>query len=365
METNIKHFYAGGNTARGFISMFDSSLQGLDTVFILKGGPGSGKSTIIRSIGNNLAERGYEIWFVHCPSDNGSLDGVMIPRLKAGIVKGTAPYVLEPKLPGVVEKHVDLGEAWDGPSLSHQKNEIERLHREIASAYEQAYAQMEEALRIHDDWEAIYKAHIDFASADQLTEELIERIFGDVDLGKQAVLRHRFLGAATPQGAVDFIPNLTHDVAKRFFIKGRPGSGKSTMLRKIAAAAEKRGVDLEIYHCGFDPNSLDMVILRELGVAIFDSTAPHEHFPERETDEIVDMYKRCIQPGTDEAYAQEIALLRERYSNKMKEATQSLAHAKKWHDLLENIYVSAMDFRVVDRLRDQIAEELDAIAANA
>ena len=33
--------------------------------------------------------------------------------------------------------------------------------------------------------------------------------------------------------------------------------------------------DVEIYHCGFDPHSLDMVIVREVGIAIFDSTSPH------------------------------------------------------------------------------------------
>mgnify|MGYP000044192760 CR=1 FL=1 len=362
MEASIKHYYAGGNTARGFVSLFESSLQGLDSIFILKGGPGSGKSTLIRSIGNSMAERGYEIWFIHCASDNASLDGVIIPQLQAGIVDGTAPHVLEPKLPGAVEQYVNLGEAWDGHSLSHQKGEIERLQAEIAAAYEQAYAHMEEALYIHDDWEAVYKARMNFASADQVTFELIARIFGDVRYTKQAIQRHRFLGAATPQGPVDFIPNLTQDVANRLFIKGRPGSGKSTMLKKIAAVAEQRGVDTEIYHCGFDPNSLDMVILRELGVAIFDSTAPHEHEPARENDEVIDMYARCMQPGTDEEYAEQLKLLHERYSGKMKEATAALARAKQWHDRLEHIYVSAMDFRIVNQIRDRIVERLDAIA---
>ena len=98
-------------------------------------------------------------------------------------------------------------------------------------------------------------------------------------MNKPSKVQHRFLGAATPVGAVDFVPNLTEDVPKRYFIKGRPGSGKSTMLKKIVAEGEKRGFDIEVYHCGFDPNSLDMIIIRELGIAIFDSTAPHEILP--------------------------------------------------------------------------------------
>ena len=44
-----------------------------------------------------------------------------------------------------------------------------------------------------------------------------------------------------------------------------------------------------------------MVIVRELGFAIFDSTAPHEYFPSREGDEIIDMYALIVTPGTDES----------------------------------------------------------------
>lgn len=48
--------------------------------------------------------------------------------------------------------------------------------------------------------------------------------------------------------------------------------------------------------------SLDMVLLRELDIVIFDSTAPHEYFPDRDNDEVVDMYEITVTPGTDEKY---------------------------------------------------------------
>jgi hypothetical protein len=133
------------------------------------------------------------------------------------------------------------------------------------------------------------------------------------------------------------------------------------MLKKIAATAAERGFDAEVYHCGFDPNSLDMVIVRELGFAIFDSTAPHEYFPERDSDEVLDMYARCIKPGTDEAYETELNDIRGRYAAKMKESIGHLATAKSYHDELESIYGEAMDFAVVDRKRDVIRREIAAL----
>ena len=364
MAGKIKNYFAGGNTARGFHNLYDSNLQGLERLFILKGGPGTGKSSLMKKIGHEWVEKGYDIELLHCSSDNNSIDGVLIPALKVGIVDGTAPHVIEPKAPGAVEEYINLGEAWDRTALAHKKREIQRLTEQISESFQTAYATFNEALRIHDDWEKIYIGSMDFEKANQLTNKLIETFFGKIKLNKKADVRHRFLGAATPKGAVDFVPNLTEEITKRYFIKGRPGSGKSTMLKKMAAAAEARGFDVEVYHCGFDPNSLDMVIMRELGIAIFDSTAPHEYFPSRDGDEIIDMYEILIEPGTDEIFADKITEIAAAYRSKMNEATSYLARAKALHDDLENIYVAAMDFTVVEAIQAKIAEQIRELAGN-
>jgi Cdc6-like AAA superfamily ATPase len=358
----IKNYFAGGNTARGFHNLYDSNLQGLDRLFILKGGPGTGKSSLMKKIGNEWVEKGFDVEFLHCSSDNNSIDGVVIRALGVGIVDGTAPHVIEPKAPGAIEEYINLGEAWDRIALAREKKAIQRLTSEISASFQQAYATFNEALEIHDDWEKIYINSMDFKKADQLTNKLINTFFGKIKLNKTSDVRHRFLGAATPKGAVDFVPNLTEEIPKRYFIKGRPGSGKSTLLKKLATAAEERGVDVEIYHCGFDPNSLDMVIMRELGIAIFDSTAPHEYFPSRDGDEIIDMYEILIAPGTDDIYADILAKIQVKYKNKMNEATSYLAKAKALHDELEDIYVAAMDFSVVESIQAKIAGQIAEMA---
>lgn len=362
MAGKVKNYYAGGNTAKGFHNLYDSNLQGLNRIFILKGGPGTGKSSLMKKIGSEWVEKGYDIEYLHCSSDNNSIDGVVIPALKVGIVDGTAPHVIEPKAPGAVEEYINLGEAWDARALAAHKQDIFRLTNQISQAYKKAYGTFKEALDIHDDWEKIYIDNMDFGKAEQLTTKLIGSFFGKIKLNKKSDTRHRFLGAATPKGAVDFVPNLTDELPNRYFIKGRPGSGKSTMLKKIAAAAEARGVDVEVYHCGFDPNSLDMLIFRELGIAIFDSTAPHEYFPSRAGDEVIDTYELLISQGTDEIYADQIKPIAANYKAKMKEAISYLAEAKKLHDELEAIYVPAMDFSIVENIQSFIAEEIRELA---
>lgn len=312
----------------------------------------------MKTIGSEWAERGYDIELIHCSSDKDSIDAVIIPALGIGIVDGTAPHVIEPKAPGAVEEYVNLGEAWDSAALISQREIIGEINQRVADCYKAAYRGFAEALKIHDKWEKIYFAHMDFHKANQLTAGILEQLFGEMSIPKSAIVKHRFLGAATPAGAVDFVPNLTEGLPRRFFIKGRAGTGKSTMLKKIAAEAEKRGLDTEIYHCGFDPHSLDMVIVRELGFAIFDSTSPHEYFPEREGDVIIDTYETVVAEGTDERYAGPLAEVSTQYKIKMKEAIAALAEAKVHRDQLEKIYVTAMDFRVVDELADRVRSEL-------
>jgi hypothetical protein len=104
-----------------------------------------------------------------------------------------------------------------------------------------------------------------------------------------------------------------------------------------------------------------MIIVRELGFAIFDSTAPHEYEPDRATDEIIDMYSRCIQPGTDEAHADAIASIKGRYSHAMKQSIQHLAQSKILRDELKKIYESAMDAKQVEKIRVQIKQEISGI----
>ncbi|WP_338450319.1 PRK06851 family protein [Niallia oryzisoli] len=358
MAGKIIRYFAGGNTARGFYSLFDSNLEGLERVYILKGGPGTGKSTLMKEIGEYLSEKDYSIEYLHCSSDPDSIDGVIIPSLRVGIVDGTAPHVIEPKLPGAVEEYVNLGEAWDAKELAKKKQAIQELSKQVSQAFQDAYQTFAEALRVHDDWEKIYIENMDFAKANELTNKIISTFYGNMTLNKQSEVRHRFLGAATPKGAVDFVPNLTADINKRYFIKGRPGSGKSTMLKKLASEGEERGFDLEIYHCGFDPNSLDMVIIRELGIAIFDSTAPHEYFPSRDSDEIIDMYESIIAPGTDEIFADQIKEVESKYKTNMKKAIGYLADAKTLRDELEAIYIATMDFDVVGEQKEKILSEI-------
>ena len=64
---------------------------------------------------------------------------------------------------------------------------------------------------------------------------------------------------------------------RRYIIKGGPGCGKSTLMRRIAHEAEQRGLEVEYYDCSSDPDSLDGIVLPSLGIAMFDGTRRQMH----------------------------------------------------------------------------------------
>lgn len=358
MKERIIRYFAEGNTAKGFYSFYDSCFQDIEKLFIILGTPGNGKSAMMEQIGMSWLNNGYNVEYIYSARENDTLDGVKNVDKKIGIVDGTLPRSIKYRAIGAVEHFVDLTTALDNNKIYVQREPIMKLHEEMNQRYQQAYHAFAEGLKVHDELEKIYISNMDFEAAEKLTNQLIQMIFTNKKAQKKSGMVHRFLGAATPKGAVDFIPNLTEDLGKRYFIKGRAGSGKSTMLRKIGAEGEKRGFHVEYYHCGFDPKSIDMVIIRELDTAIFDSTAPHEHFPTRKGDEIVELYGTVIKKGTDEKFAKEIVELTNLYKSKMKEGTHFLKKAKTKRDELKNIYKDAIHFNEVDEIKKRLMQQL-------
>lgn len=358
MTNKERHIYAAGNTARGYFTFFDSVLTGMERVYLLTGAVEGITSPLIERIGKELEKKTGLVEWVHSPFVNGEYDGVLFPEWKVAIMDYSYPRIWRPQAPALTEIHVNLQTSFHADRLAPMRERIASWYAEIFRKNQEAYERFAEALRIHDEWETFYIQNLDRESANRITEELITRLFDGEQLAKHSRVRRMFLGASTPQGPVDHVVNLTDSLPKRFFIKGRPGSGKSTMLKKLVGEAEKRGYDAEVYHCGLDPHSLDMVILPEKGVAIFDSTAPHEYYPSKETDEVVDLYTRAIAPGTDEAYAAEIRESKRRYKQQVQAATAHLAEAKELRMRVNQAYREASDHSRLEAVAQAIISSL-------
>lgn len=92
-------------------------------------------------------------------------------------------------------------------------------------------------------------------------------------LGK---IRKMFPGANSVDGFYSFFDYIIpSDVNKVFCLKGGPGVGKSSFMKKIARYFVNIGYEIELHHCTSDPTSIDGVLIKGLGVVLLDATAPH------------------------------------------------------------------------------------------
>lgn len=94
---NIRYFL-GGNTPTGFYSLYHqlSEPERLRALYIIKGGPGCGKSTLMRRVERHAQAAGLETQQVLCSGDPDSLDALILPQLGAALVDGTAPQGVVP-----------------------------------------------------------------------------------------------------------------------------------------------------------------------------------------------------------------------------------------------------------------------------
>ena len=119
-------FFMGANTPGGFVGYLDDLYDPADgwRAYLIKSGPGTGKSSLMRRVLEQMANRGLEAEAIFCSSDPDSLDGVRIPALKACIVDATAPHVIEPKYWGAVEQIVNLSACMDARRLHESAPQI-------------------------------------------------------------------------------------------------------------------------------------------------------------------------------------------------------------------------------------------------
>lgn len=356
-------YFASAHTSAGYRGLLETNLINIKHVFLIEGATRQERSECIRIFFEKWRARGEEIELILNSVDKDLFQGVINRRLSCAIIDRAEHPDYQIKAGGVIEHLVDLNSTINYNQLESDRDQILALTEEKDRIIKEAHRAFNTGLKIHDDLEQVFIQAMDFNKADRVAIELIEKIFGNKTSKKiNPTIRRRFLGASTAKGVTDYVEQLTENVKKRYLIKGRAGSGKSTILRKIVAEAKARNFSIEIYHCGFDPDSLDMVIIRELGMAIFDSTAPHEYEPSRHADELVDLYHTTIAPGTDEKHEGKITHLTIQYKYYIQQGTNQLMKALEKEQAIEQLYHQHFNASLFNQQIEALTERVEALA---
>jgi len=320
---NQLHCFASANSGKGFVSFFDNINQKNGFTYVLKGAPGTGKSTLMKKVAESFAGGKEKIEYFYCSSDTTSLDAVHIVSKGVAIVDGTAPHITEATLPSVNSQIVNLGQFVES-KISHARPRLELECEQKSKCYAKTYQSLSVAYEI-DKLCDVLRGEMSVNIGQEYDD-----LFSKLNVCKQtkkSTIRHLFLSATDESGIVDLTTKnkfavLECEVDNLHFDK---------ILTRLVQALEKLGYDLILFHNPLCPNRLSSVLVIELDLLIKNKEiANSKHFDN----------------------------LKKSYDNYLKIAGKYLASAKSHHQQLEKIYISNLDFAGIDKATQELIEKI-------
>ena len=331
------HYFAGGNTARGFYSCFDSVLPPAQRrrMYCLKGGPGVGKSTLMKRAAQAAEAKGHAVEYFHCSSDPDSLDGFSLPQLGIAMVDGTAPHVQDPVIPGARDTLLSLGDFLDEKALAPHAGEIGKVQEEISARFARCYRYLAAAREVLC---AAPAAAENEQKAQQTAQEWAKLL---PLRGGRGTVRKLFGAAFTPKGLVE-VTNLTH-MERRMAVDVPFGAHPDELMRTLSRLAAGRGLDVVELLDPLEPEHIAHVLVPAHGVAFCSAGDGAD------AETVFD-----LAGGSDRERGFDVNA----YELLCRRAEEQLTAAKALHDELESFYVRNMDFEKWQTVLDRVIASL-------
>lgn len=341
------------NSPDGFYSFFESLINTADKVYILKGGPGTGKSTFLKGIAAAAREKGYHTELIHCSSDPHSLDGVRIEELNTVFADGTPPHTLEPPFPGASGSIINLGDFWDTVKLTANRDEIILLNRKISSMFDRTYRFIGAAAKLHSDLFYTVLECTDVEKINNYAEKIVHKLLKKKNT--PAKLTKRFLGGYSPEGFIFYPETILNNCDDITIISDEYGLS-TLVLEKIRDLALKYGYDVTAFYSPLDPNkSIEHLIIPEIKAGFLTSNMYH-YYKTKPYSRI--RIERFIDKDKLKNRKARISFIKKAKYEILCEAINCLKTSKSLHDELEVYYKSSMDFNGVKQLQEKIIKKV-------
>ena len=345
MEKTILKIFLAANSCEGFVSKFASCYNPNDNwkVYIIKGGPGTGKSSFMRFIAKKAEENNLKCIYCPCSSDPDSLDGVILPQKKTFILDGTSPHTLDPKYPGVCEEILNFGEFWDSEKLKGKAeiikitNQNKALHATV-SRYLQAVGQL-----LLDNYKTALSS-TQKSNVERFAKKLCKDYIQKSDTTPYEWLG--FIGGISPKGLISFPGTIESSCEKLIIIKDKYHACSNIIMEEIRKAALENGHEIITLKNPFLPSLItDHIIIPKLSLAFVT-----ENDFIKFASETRRIHARRFELTKQLHQSKERLKFNKKASNYLLDCAYStLSEAKAVHDILESHYINAMNF---DKLKE-------------
>lgn len=342
-------FFLGACSCEGFVSHYDSLLQDVKDLTIIKGGSGCGKSTFMKALGKAASEKGFSPHYILCSSDPDSLDGVVIPELSIGYVDGTAPHILEPILCGGSTNYLNFGEFYDREAMKPNEEQILNLQRKNKSQYTLVHSCLGAVKGLWDciRWETdrpFYREETE-SIGECLCLSALKPKFG---IGTKS---RRFLSALTPKGIYVCDKTPVAICPKVYVLRD-----DYLLSPRVLSMVEKKALSYG-YHCiccysPWMPTELPShLLIPELGVSFVSDSKLFPYSGERYCS--IDLNSSLSSKSR-----QELSFVHKTMEELTHVVIQHLTTAKDIHDQIEALCRPFVDFGKVTELTEKTVSAL-------
>ncbi len=347
-------YFLGANSARGFFSLYEKLLPPREArrIFLIKGGAGCGKSTLMRAVGQMLEDRGRTVEYIPCSGDPDSLDGVYDAAASLLLVDATAPHAMDATYGGVTERYVDLSGCYDMNALEQQRGRLLELSDAYRACYGRAWRWLASEAELYGDGRALLLTG-------EVERKMARRARGILSRECRRRSREpgqvscRFLSAVTCRGEVTCIGTIRALCPRLYGLEDTFGLSDG-FLRQLRDGALAAGHDVICCPSPLEPDRLEHLLLPGLGLGFVNQRALPEgercyrrvRFDAMPEGETLRARRRCLR-----FLRRSAALLREN-------AVEELRQAKAFHDELEACFNPHVDFGRVRQITGAVEREV-------
>ena len=335
-------FFAAANSGKGFVSFFEEIFNSKEMVkrYLIKGGPGTGKSSFMRRVASEAEKKGRKVVYYHCSSDPSSLDGIIIDS-KIALIDSTSPHATEPSFVGAKDSIVDLGVFWDCGVLEKRMDEISSLTEKKRHSYALAYRFLSSAMQSEIASREILLPYVDMSRI----EKTARRLTCKIKRGEEYYLKIGLSSAIGTAGRCEL--QSYEQIAKQtVYIEDAFGFG-CLLLSKLCEFAAKNQNKISVSYQPLCPDLPDAVLFEEEGVA-FVLCKERKHKNQKQVS-----LRRVLKLNNITQKEKLSLRARSRNAKKLSDALiiaacDELALAGEAHFELEEIYRQAMDFSALN-----------------